>query len=306
MLFWQITDEFLVRSSVVSIGQSWKFYRVPHIMIVCYTLQDEMPLSRNYKSVDILAVAGLTVVVTILGLTLPPDFVPGRILTLALVLLLPGYSLTMAIFPNRSLEVPERLLFGLGLSFVTVIVGGLVLNWTPFGLRTHSWAVLLGGITLGASAVALIRHRGESIILSRWLRMGNIGLTFRGGLLLGMALVVLCGAFAISIIGAMRQPFPGYTQLWMLPKDQGRLPYTVQLGINDMESRAMNYRLVITIDGTVTAVWTSIDLNPNEQWERTLVLPKVNHAGAIQVAATLYRADAPLTVYRHTLLWLGP
>lgn len=275
-------------------------------MIVCYSLQDEKPLSRNYTSVDILAVAGLTLLVTILGLTLPPDFVPGRILTLPLVLLLPGYSLAMAIFPNRSPGFPERLLFSLGLSFVIVIVGGLVLNWTPYGLRTHSWVVLLGGFTLGASAVALIRRRGERISRSRWLRVGTIGLTFRGGLLLGMALVVLCGAFAISIIGAIKQPFPGYTQLWTLPKDQGRLPYTVQLGISDMESRAMNYRLVITIDGTVTAVWNSIDLNPNEQWERTLVLQKVNRAGAIQVEAMLYRTDDPLTVYRHTLLWLGP
>ncbi len=250
-------------------------------------------------------VAGVTLAAAILTFTLPSDFVPGRIVTLPLVLVLPGYSLTSALFPNRSLGVPERALFSLGLSLVVVILGGLVLNWTPFGLRASSWVVLLGSITLGTCAAGLLRRRGQSVATLEWLRVGNIGLTVRQGLLLGLALAVLCGAVAISIIGAIRQPSPGYTQLWMLPKGSDHLTYTVQLGVSDMESSVMNYRLIITMDGTVVKVWDPIDLQPNQKWETTLVFPQTSHAGAIQVEAVLYRADFPLTAYRHVQLWLG-
>ena len=129
----------------------------------------------NYKSVDILVIIALTIIAVALAFTVAPDNVPGRILTLPLVLVLPGYALIAAMFPKQALGGAERAVFSLGLSLVIVILGGLVLNWTSFGLHASSWAVLLACITLGASAVALIRRRGQSISTSGWLGVGDIG-----------------------------------------------------------------------------------------------------------------------------------
>src|SRR6266852_7191599 len=175
----------------------------------------------NYKSVDILVIIVITIVAVALAFVVPPDSVPGRILTLPLVLVLPGYALMASVFPRRSLGAVECLVFSLGLSLVIVVLGGLVLNWTPFGLRASSWSLLLGSITLGACAVALARRRGlrtchaertrsisalfrtyhaermRSIsALYGLLRIKGVGLTFRQGLLLGMAEVIICGAIA--------------------------------------------------------------------------------------------------------------
>src|SRR5712692_8392038 len=122
----------------------------------------------NHRSVDIFAVVAITLVAAVLALLVPPNIVPIRIVTLPLVLVLPGYALTSALFPNRSLGVAERLVFSLSLSLIIVILGGLALNWTPFGLRPGSWAVLLSGITLAAGAVALVRRRGQDIFTSGW------------------------------------------------------------------------------------------------------------------------------------------
>src|SRR5438067_5670942 len=124
----------------------------------------------NHRSADIFVVAAITLVATVLALLVPPDIVFIRILTLPLVLVLPGYALTSALFPGRSLGVPERLVFSLSLSLAIAILGGLALNLTPWGLGTDSWAVLVASITLVACAVALIRRRGQSISTSGWMK----------------------------------------------------------------------------------------------------------------------------------------
>ena len=259
----------------------------------------------NHRSADIFAIVAITLVAAILALLVPPDIVLIRIVTLPLVFLLPGYALTSALFPNRSLGVAERLVFSLGLSLTIVILGGLVLNWTPIGLRTGSWVLLLGGITLGASAVALPRRRGQGTPVPGRGRVGNIGLTLRQGLLLGVAALIVCGAVAVSIIGAERQSYAGFTQLWILPAGSAKAENAVSLGVDNMEATAMEYTLTVNLGGKVVKEWTSIDLNPNGKWEATLVLPQTGHAGAVRVEADLYRADAPTAIYRHVVLWLG-
>lgn len=266
----------------------------------------------NYKSVDILVIIVITIVAVALVFVVPPDSVPGRILTLPLVLVLPGYALMASVFPRRSLGAVECLVFSLGLSLVIVVLGGLVLNWTPFGLRASSWSLLLGSITLGACAVALARRRGQSIpdernksALYGLLRIKGVGLTFHQGLLLGMAVVIICGAIAVSNIGAAQQPFPGFTQLWILPAGGANPKNAVRLGVSNMESTAMEYSLAVNVDGKVVKLWPSIDLKPSEKWETTLMLPQTAHIGAVRVEVVLYRTNAPATIYRHVVLWLG-
>lgn len=258
----------------------------------------------NHRSVDIFGVVAITIIAIALAFVLPPNWVPGRILSLPLVLVLPGYALTAAALPEQARGVPERLAFSLGLSLAIVILSGLLLNLMPFGLRSSSWAVLLGSITLGASVVALVRRRGQSTSASGWLRVGSVGFTFRQGVLLGLAVIVVGGAVAVSIIGTEHQPYPGFTQLWILPASEANAKNAVQLGINNKELTVMEYSLVVNVNGKVVKEWFSIGLSPNEKWGATLVLPQAGHASAARVEADLYRADAPTTIYRHVVLWL--
>ena len=246
----------------------------------------------------------ITIVAVALVFALPSTNVIGRILSLPLVLVLPGYALTCALFPRRELGILQCVVFSLALSLSIVILGGLALNWTPFGLQVSSWSVLLSGITLIASAVALVRRRGQNISASAWLRVVDVGLNFRQGLLLSVAAIVVCGAVAVSYLGATQQPFPGFTQLWILPADGASAKNTIRLGVSNMELTAMEYSLTVTMDGKVVKVWPSIYLESNEKWEATLVLPQTTHTGAARVEALLYQTRAPTKIYRHVLLWL--
>ena len=56
---------------------------------------------------------------------------------LPLVLLLPGYALTSALFARHDLQNVQVVLLTLTLSFVTVILGTFVLHWFPGGLTTE-------------------------------------------------------------------------------------------------------------------------------------------------------------------------
>src|SRR5260370_40182737 len=116
----------------------------------------------NHRSTDIFAVVAITLVAAVLALLVPPDIALIRILTLPLVLVLPGYALTAALLPNRSLGGEERLMFSLGLSLAAVVLGGLPLYWTPMGLLALSLEVLLALVTLPAGVVGAVTHHGAS------------------------------------------------------------------------------------------------------------------------------------------------
>ncbi|HEX6228423.1 MAG TPA: DUF1616 domain-containing protein, partial [Solirubrobacterales bacterium] len=77
---------------------------------------------------------------------------------LPLTLALPGYAIVAVTFARRPLGQAHVLLLSLALSLITLALGGLVLNYSPGGIRSVSWAVLLFVIVLAASRGAAIRR----------------------------------------------------------------------------------------------------------------------------------------------------
>lgn len=258
----------------------------------------------NRRAIDIFAVATITIIVVALALVLPSVWVAGRILALPLALVLPGYAVISALYSKQPPGLPERFLFSVGISLSIAILGGLLLNLTPFGLRTWSWAVLLGSISIVSCAIALLRRRGQNGVTSAWSGFGEIGFTYRQVLLFGLAAVVLGGAIAVSVIGAQRQPRPGFTQLWILPAGGDKAKDGVRLGVKNMELVQMQYRLVVTIDGKEVKDWEAINLARNNTWETTLMLSQAGKPHPAKVEALLYRKDAPIKIYRYVTLWL--
>lgn len=258
------------------------------------------------QAIDIFIVIACTIIAIILVFTVPADNVALRILTLPLVIVLPGYALISALFAHRAAGLIERLVMSLGVSMIIVILGGLILNLTPSGLRSGSWAVLLAGITVAASIVALVRRQGQKRAALQPSGSSGVGLTFPQGLLLGLAAIIVGGALAVSIIGAEQQPYPGFTQLWMLPASGANAKNSVLLGVKNMEQTAVDYRLVVKIGSTTIKQWPALDLRSGENWEATLAVPEAQHAtNPTRVEALLYRLNAPTTLYRHVELWLS-
>ncbi len=258
--------------------------------------------------VDMLIVIIMSGIAVVLAIIVPASWLPLRVLTLPLIFILPGYALSSALFPTQRFGTAERLILSLGLSLTAVILGGLLLNLTSFGLKTDSWALYLGGITVGACAVTLARRHRQSASKSafEWSSISGIRLNLRQGLFIGIALLIVCGAVTLSIIGAQQQPRKGFTQLSLLPSGgTTSANNAVSLGISNMEAQGMQYRLAVNMDGKVIKEWPTIVLSVGQQWKAILVIPPSGHAGATRVEAMLYRLDSPGTVYRDVVLWLG-
>ena len=75
----------------------------------------------------------------------------------ALVLFLPGYALIEALYPKRELDELTRFALSIGLSLALVPLTGLVLNYTPFGIRLLPVTISIAGLTLALALAALYR-----------------------------------------------------------------------------------------------------------------------------------------------------
>jgi len=76
------------------------------------------------------------------------------------VLFLPGYSLVRALFGRRELDSIERLALSIGLSLALVPLAGLLLNYTPWGIRTAPVTFSLLGLTVVFASAAVAREYG--------------------------------------------------------------------------------------------------------------------------------------------------
>jgi uncharacterized membrane protein len=255
----------------------------------------------NHKDVGIiLAIVLGEVVVVVLALAL--GGAAARVVAaLPLVLVLPGYALTLALFPGRALGWAERALFSLGLSLAVVALGGLALHLTPWGLRPATWAVLLVAITLAAGAVGLVRRRAAAPAADPARPAG--GLTVAQATLFALAAVVLSGALALTVRGAQEQETVGFTQVWMVeasPTNQAR----VRLGVSNREPSPTQFRLQLVVEGQARQTWT-LQLAPDQTWETAVDLP-ADLAPTADVEGVLYRGDAPDVVYRRVKLGREP
>lgn len=251
----------------------------------------------SHKSLDLVGVIAFIALASLLTLIGVNQTVLRPVLALPLVLVLPGYALTAALFPRQTLGLPERLALTLGVSLAVSTLGGLALNWTPWGLQENSWWVMLAGVTLGASSIALLRRRKYPASDPK---PSATGLSVHHVLLFGVAALVVLGAIALSLSGAL-QPRAGFTQLWMLPADETHSD-TVRLGVRSMELATTRYRLSLKVGDITIDEWPAIVLAPGEQWETEVVLP-IGLSGTVPVEAVLSRLDASEETYQHALLW---
>ena len=112
----------------------------------------------------------LTIATTILVFSVPEDAYPivyaRYLLGSIFVLFLPGYSLIRALFPTnvpiptstKELDNIERIALSIGMSLALVPIVGLLLNYTPWGIRLTPITISLLALTLTLATVAMLRE----------------------------------------------------------------------------------------------------------------------------------------------------
>jgi hypothetical protein len=105
-------------------------------------------------------VVSFTAIFAIYAIPSESPFVALRwALSLLLVLFIPGYLTLEALFPGGGqLDTIERLALSVALSLTLVMFVGLLLNYSPGGIRLSSILISLTILTAGVAVVALARE----------------------------------------------------------------------------------------------------------------------------------------------------
>jgi len=126
----------------------------------------ETPLLRSYIFSTranwywtIIAVAAAT---TALVFAVPEEAYPivyaRYVLGTIFVLFIPGYTFIKALFPTKELDNIERAALSMGMSIALVPITGLILNYTPWGIRTTPVTLSLLALTTIFATAAIIRE----------------------------------------------------------------------------------------------------------------------------------------------------
>ena len=269
------------------------------------------------------------VIVVLMSLLLVPMviFTSGvlrAVLGLAFTLFLPGYALIAALFPKKSdIGNIERLALSFGLSIAVVPLTGLILNYTPWGIRLYPVLISLLSFIFVAAGVAWFRRRKLSEedrfalrfrhrlseLFSSWGRQGRWDKVLNG--LLVAAIVCAVGTLAYAV--AMPQVGEKFTEFYILGQEGSAAQYprelvlgesaVVGLGIVNHEQAVVDYRVEIAIDGEKVREIAPIVLDHEEKWEGEAIFIASKVGPSQRVSFLLYKADS-VEVYLELHLWV--
>jgi uncharacterized membrane protein len=253
------------------------------------------------KNLDLLLVL-VIVALNVLSVLIPwlPSFIKIT-LALPLIFVIPGYVLSDFIFQRRTLERYHQLTFSLALSLVVVILSGFLLNCLPGGLQTATWTVFFAAFATTFSLYALFLRRKAQKNTQPSTRFR---LAPQDALCLLFALIASIGSLVYSTNSVSQQPHRTYTQLWMVPTQKNTHQWLVNIGIQNEEDAALQYQLVLSINGKETKTWSPIPLASQQTWKQEVPLVQGTAEGDTSVELRLYRSGQTSNVYREVHITL--
>ena len=307
----------------------------------------------------VVAAVGLLWLVTLVPVL---DESPLRVaVAVPLALFVPGYALIAALFPERSssasgeqradgeatsgIDTLERAVLSFGASVALVPLSGLVLNFTPWGIRLVSILVALTALTLSLTGVAA-RRRGALPADERYdpaiiatVHAAINGLTDtdnRVDTALNVVLLLSVCLAAGSVAYAVTVPPDGesFTEFYLLTENKsGELvaedypenlttgePRSIVVGIGNQEEQPTNYTVVtelqrVRIEGNRTVVTDRRELdrfrrrvgvNETIQLQRQLTATELT-GQRLRLQFRLYKGtpSGESPPYRETHLWVN-
>jgi uncharacterized membrane protein len=224
-------------------------------------------MTRDRTTPPAVVTAGALALTGLLTVT-PLSWTPLRLLmTLPVLFFLPGWVLVRTVHRPAELEGVERGLLVMGLSVVSLICLGLILDLIGPGLTAGAWVVGLAALLLPLEAVATWRDRPRTAANGRlatrprpaaW-RPPPITLA-----VIGACVILATGAIAWVGRAARDQVYPAFTQLWLVPSQGATGRYDI--GVHSVERTRANFALVLSRGHRVLATYRYDGLPPGQTW----------------------------------------
>jgi hypothetical protein len=217
-----------------------------------------------------------------------------------IVFALSGAAILWAAVPELVLTWVERGVASIGISLAVAIASWVLVGSTPIGLTRVSVAVALGGITVVAAVVALLRTRVgvrrsaarvnapiRPVALRVDAPLGRVALAMdrmgarRGSDRKGsrwsfralpvlVAGVLVCASIGLAVDSTLSAQAAGYNSLWIVPTFPGQ----VRVGVTSHELHRRAVRVSLEVSGVVRDVWSGVSLGPGQTWSRVVDIPK--------------------------------
>ena len=269
------------------------------------------------------------IIIVIFSAVLVPlvEFSSGALriaLGLVFILFSPGYTLIAALFPRKSdIGGIERVALSFGLSIAVVPLIGLVLNYTPWGIRLYPMLISVLAFIVVMAMVAWYRRRRfppeEQFQLCLRTKLDFAKRSWAGQARWDRVISVL---LALAIVGAMgtlgyviAKPKVGerFTEFSILGSAgiMENYPREVVLGesasvllsIANQEHQPTTYRLEIMIDGQKVDALGPITLGHEEEWQKEVSFAPSRAGPRQKVEFWLYKHQGE-EVYLTTHLWV--
>lgn len=272
---------------------------------------------EEIRDMAVIDVIGFILIFTIF---IFPDLRAIRIiLGIPFVLFLPGYSLVSALFPGKKdLEGLERLALSLGLSLALVPLIGLILNYTPFGIRLYPVSLSLYLFMLAMTEVTYLRRadlppKARFSIdfrshIPKWSNMESEDKILAAGSVIAVIAAGLGGYF----LGPSHHG-EEFTEFYILGEGGKMEDYPTDLivgeegklivGIKNHEYRTENYRVLLTLENNPIESIESIKLNHGENWEEPVTFTVQEPGENMKLQALLYKGENT-EPYRELHLWI--
>ena len=250
---------------------------------------------RGHRDLEILAGGSLICAVAALAIAWSPL---SLIFAAPLALAAPGYAIVAATFARKRIGRPLFLALSVGLSLAILVLGGLLLNYTPGGARAISWAVLLLLIILNGSRVAALRRPAAPRRPLPRLRIDWRS----GGLLAGGALLTAI-ALALAFTTLPAKNARGYTQLWLAPRTDTATG-GAEVGVGSEEQHKTGYVLQVRLGDRARPLMRRFELKPGESRTVKVDAPQSPKRETVPLTALLYRQDQPTQIYRRVSGWI--
>lgn len=260
------------------------------------------------------------VFILVVAIVLFPSNVLRIILGIPFLLFFPGYALIAALFPKRErMDGIERIALSFGLSVAVVPLIGLILNYTPLGIRLESILYSVASFIFVTSVIAWFRRRRltaeERFVIEFQGRISGWG----GGRWDRALSIIL----VITIVGALGtlgyvvvKPRVGerFTEFYILGLEGEAMDYPremavgeggrVIVGIINREHETVSYRMEVRIDGLKNKEVGAVVLEHDDKWEGEIrFVPMV--AGDNQKAEFLLYKEGQSEAYQSLHLWVN-
>jgi uncharacterized membrane protein len=281
---------------------------------------------------DLLFVAGLVILTNIFVLipALSGSFIRTA-LGLPLLIFLPGYALIAMLFPEKDgLEGMERIALSIGLSVALVPLIGLVLNYTPWGIKEIPLLTSLSVFTLLMSGAAYARRR-------RMPEDRMFEVSFKGSAfalmaevlgkpesktekilrtLLAISFVVLISTLAyVTLVPHEREPF---TEFYILGPQKMSENYKTEyvqgengtyiIGIKNNEYKTMNYTMEVRLENKSLPLpenLQNIKLPHNTIFEEPLEIRPSIEGKNMKLEFLLFNETEKKVPYKDLRLWIN-